>query len=344
MYKSELFASFEKADLEILVQRLKKLYEERRRYSQSSLDGTLLLKPVPVLSLFGRTVRGIPVDDSRIRVLEPAPHAKLTVAVDASAKVLFNLGSAIVVESKAITLAYRGFRRVAEVQSKRVSLVSSKAEAAEWLLRVEYEVALRALHSLSGSGYLLMDRSLTVSPLYRATTRELVGKVERRALAAGLVPVGLPKHTRLALDTGESVLGYIASLAEKRLNSSPWFYYPVFRPESLPPWMLGAPAVAKFSEISGNVLRVDISRKALARFDCDGLLGELAFLQDISSPGYPYPLKAAHEASRISGSEVELDRMAILEALSSRGIRNRLLLDSVASTSFKEKGLWGDTF
>ena len=339
-----MFAGFEKADLEILVQRLRKLYDERRRYLQASLDGTLLLKPAPVLNLFGRSVRGIPVDESRIRVLEPIPHAKLAVAVDASAKVLFNLGSAVIVESKAVALAYRGFRRVAELQLKRVALVGSKAEAAEWLLRVEYETALSILHSLGGNGYLLMDRSLTVSPLHRATTRELVGRVERRALAAGLVPVGLPKRTRLALDTGESLLGYVASLAEKLLRNSPWFYYPVFRLESLPPWILGAPAVAKLSEVSGSVLRVDVSRKALARFDCEGLLGELAFLQDASSPGYPYPLKAAHEASKISESEVELDRMAILEALGSLGIRERLLLDAAASASFKERSLWGDTF
>jgi hypothetical protein len=342
VYGRGLSVSFERADIEILAEKLKRIFEDRRRYLQVTLDGTVVTKPVPILTLFGRVVRGLPVDASRLRVLEPVPHAKLTLAVDASAKVLFNLGATAIIESKVVAVAYRGVKRIGERKVKRAALVSTKFEAAEWLTRIEYETALKALAELAGSGYLLLDRSLTAAPLYRPSTRELIAKVERRALASGLVPVGIPKRTKLALDTGEGALGYISRIASKRLGGYAFYYYPLFREESLPPWMLGSPAVAKLSELSKSVLRIDVSRRALARLDCGDALGDIAFLQDPSNPGYPYPLKAAHEESRIGESELEVDRMALTELLREWGVGDQLLAQSAAYTSFKEKSLWGD--
>lgn len=342
VYRRGLTLGFERADVEILAEKLRRIFEEKRRYAQVTLDGTVVAKPVPVLTLFGRVVRGLPVDQSKLRVLEPLPHKKLAAAVDASAKVLFNLGSAVVLESKVVAVAYRGAKRVGEWSAKRVAIVSSKLEAAEWLARVEYEAALRVLAELAGPGYLLLDRSLTAAPLYRPSTRELIARVERRALAAGLVLVGIPKRTKLALDTGEGALGYIARMASKCLGRSAFYYYPLFREGSLPPWMLGSPAVAKLSELSESVLRVDASRRALAKLECGEVLGEVAFLQDPSSPGYPYPLKAAHEGSRIGASELELDRMALAELLREWGVGDLLLAHSAAYSSFKDRSLWGD--
>ena len=333
---------FERADVEVLAEKLRRIFEERRRSVQVTLDGLVVAKPVPVLNLFGRVVRGIPVDSSKLRVLEPLPHRKLVVAADASAKILFNLGAVMIVESRVVVVAFRGIKRVWERAAKRVSLVAGRFEAAEWLTRVEYEAVAKALAELSGAGYLLMDRSLTVAPLYRLTTRELVRKVEARALALGLTPVGVLKRTRLALDTGEGALGYIARMAEKSLGGAAWYYYPLFKEEGLPPWMLGAPAAAKLSELSRSVLRIDVSRRALARFDCGEVLGEIAALQDPSSPGYPYPLKAAHEAARISEREVEADRIVLLDLMRDWGVEEKLFADSAAYASFKERGLWGD--
>lgn len=333
---------FERADVEILAERLRRIFEERKRSVQVTLDGVVVTKPVPVLSLFGRVIRGIPVDASKLRVLEPLPHRKLVVAADASAKILFNLGAAIVVESRVVVVAFRGVKRVWERSAKRVALVTGRFEAAEWLARVEYEAAVKALADLAGAGYLLMDRSLTAAPLYRLTTRELIRKVEARALALGLIPIGVPKRTRLALDTGEGALGYIARMAEKSLGGAAWCYYPLFKEEGLPPWMLGAPSVARLSELSRSVLRFDVSRRALARYDCGEVLGEIASLQDPSSPGYPYPLKAAHDASRISEREVEADRIALLELMRDWGVEEKLFADSAAYASFKERGLWGE--
>jgi len=341
-YRSKASVGFERADVELLAQRLRRIFEERQRVVQLSLDGTVVTKPVPTLRLFGRVIRGLPVDASKLRVLEPIPHRKLVVAVDASAKVLFNLGPFLIVESRVVVVAFRGARRVGERTAKRVALVSSRFEAAEWLTRIEYEAVAKALPSLGGGGYLLVDRSLVVSPLYRPSTRELVRKVERAALSLGLIPVGIPKRTRLALDSGEGALGYIANLAERSLRGVPWYYYPLFKPESLPPWVLGAPAVAKLSELCSSVLRVDISRAALTRYECGEVLGELAALQDPSSPGYPYPLKAAHEASRIGESEVEADRIVLVELMKEWGVGGRLLADAAAYASFKDRSLWGD--
>lgn len=341
MYSGRVSVSFERADIEILAEKLRRMFEEHRRFVQVSLDGTVVAKPVPTLNLFGRVIRGIPIDSSKLRVLEPSPHWKLVLAADASAKILFNLGAAFVVESRVVVVAFRGTKRVWERVAKRVALVSSRFEAAEWLTRIEYEAVAKSLSNLAGRGYLLMDRSLTAAPLYRLTTRELIRRVEARSLALGLIPVGIPKRTRLALDTGEGALGYIANLAERSLRSGAWYYYPLFKEEALPPWMLGAPTVARLSELSASVVRIDVSRKALAKFDCSEVLNEVAALQDPASPGYPYPLKAAHEASRISEREAEADRILLLELMRGWGVSERLHADSAAYASFKERNLWG---
>ena len=337
-----LKVGFERADVEVVAERLRRLFDERRRAVQLSLDGTLVTKPVPVLNLFGRVVRGLPVDSSRLRVLEPQPHRKLVVAVDASARVLFNLGSAAVVGGRVVAVAFRGLRRVWERAAKRVALVSSRLEAAEWLARVEYEAALRALAEVGGPGYLLVDRSLVVAPLYRLSTRELIRRVDVRASALGLALVGVPKRTRLALDTGEGALGYISALAERSVGRTAWYYHPLFREESLPPWMLGSPAAARLSELSASALRLDVSRRALARYEVGEVLGEVAALQDPALPGYPYPLKAVHEASRVDERELEADRLVLLEELRSWGVGERLLREALAYSSFKERSIWGD--
>ncbi|RLF06225.1 MAG: hypothetical protein DRK00_02280 [Thermoprotei archaeon] len=341
MRAREPCVSFERADIELLVEKLRRIYEEKRRYVQATLDGRILVKPAPIMELFGRVIRGIPVDDSRLRVLEPKPHLKLVIAVDASAKVLFNLGTSRIIVSKVVVLAYRGLRRVKSIRMKRLGLVESKAQAGEWLLRVEYEAALRALRELSGKGYLLMDRGLLAPPILRPSTRELINRVRRRALAEGIITIGVPKITKLSLDTGESVLSYLTKLAEKRLRGMAWYYYPLFKLESLPPWVFGAPAIARLSEYSEKVLRIDVARKALMRLDCEEILEELSFLQDPTTPGYPYPLRAVHEESRISDNEAELDRLILLEELGGEGLREKLLVN-VKSVSYREKALWGE--
>ncbi|RLE86685.1 MAG: hypothetical protein DRJ67_06650 [Thermoprotei archaeon] len=333
--------SFERADIELLIEKLRRIYEERRRYVQTTLDGRIVVKPAPMIELFGRVIRGIPIDDSKLRVLEPKPHRKLVIAVDASVKVLFNLGTSRIVVSKVIALAYRGLKRVKCLRMKRLGLVESKAQAGEWLLRVEYEAALRALRELNGSGYLLMDRGLLTPPILRPSTRELISRVERRALATGVIVIGIPKVTKLSLDTGESVLSYLMKLAEKRLKDTAWYYYPLFKLETLPPWMFGTPAIARLSEYSEKVLRIDIAKRALMRLDCEEILRELSFLQDPTTPGYPYPLRAVHEESRISDNEAELDKLVLLEELRGEGLKEKLLVN-VKSVSFREKALWGE--
>ena len=339
--RSDVYANFEKADVELLIEKLRRVYEEERRYVQLTLDGRVVVKPVPVLRAFGRVVRGVPVDDSRLRVLEPLPHRKPILAVDASVKVLFNLGSSKIIVSKAVALIYEGFERVEKMWVKRIGLVESKFQAGEWLLRVEFELALTALRKLRGGGYLLLDRSLLVPPILRPSTRGLVKRVERRAASSGVVLVGIPKTTRLSLDTGESFLGYLARVAERRMRGAAWYYYPIFKPDSLPAWVLGELAIVKFSELSDSVFRIDISKRSLLYRDCEEVLREIAFLQDLGVPGYPYPLKAVHEESRMNSNEVELDRLLLLEYLKREGLDTRVLVDS-KSVSFKERCLWGE--
>ena len=160
-------------------------------------------------------------------------------------------------------------------------------------------------------------------------------------MSMGMTLVGIPKNSRLPLDTGENLLGYLSKMAGRRLRGVGWFYYPVFRPERLPAWMLGEVSIVKFSGMDDSVFRVDLSRRALVRRDPEDILGELAFLQDFAVPGYPYPLKAVHEESRMSQGEVELDRLLLMEMLGKEGLETSVLVDS-RSVNFKERVIWGE--
>ena len=332
-------AAFSKPDLLMVLDRLREIY---------GLDGAPLLpevsrKPRPVLMLGGRRVLGPPIDPSRLRYLEPLPHRRKVLAVDASAKVLFDLGPFKLVEAKVVVGIWRGLSRLYVYgPKKRLALISSREEGAEWLLRIEVEAAAKLSKHLGRGDYVLLDRSLSAPPMLRRSTRELFDKLDRKLSSRGAVLVGITKRSRLSLNTGEGLIGYLISLADRVYKGLPWYYHPVFREVELPPWFLGDLAVAKFSEACENAFRVDISRRALEDRPVSVVVAELAYLQDMATPGYPYPLKAVHDMARISEHELGVDRLLFLEALSEVGLEKRFLA-SVRSASFKERYLWGDS-
>ena len=337
-----LLASFNKTDIMLVVNKLKKIYVDNRNILQYTLYGTPLIKPYPLLRIQGKLVKGPPVDESKLRYLEATPNRKRVLAVDASIKVLFNIGTMRIVEAKVAVGIWKGLREIiVKNPIKRLAVVETKEEAGEWLLRIELEAVLKNIEKLGPGDYLLLDRSLQIPSICRESTKLLIEKLEKQASARGAILVGIVKSSKLSLNTGESLIGYLIGLSEKYLKNLPWYYYPVFKANTLPEIMLGDIAVVKFSENIDNAFRVDISRKALRCIDISKILSELAFLQDTALPGYPYPLKAVHELAKISEHELNVDRVIFLELLKDYKL-DRFFLDDVKSSSFREKHLWGD--
>ncbi|RLE70155.1 MAG: hypothetical protein DRJ37_06940 [Thermoprotei archaeon] len=62
-------------------------------------------------------------------------------------------------------------------------------------------------------------------------------------------------------------------------------------------------------------------------------------MQDLATPGYPYPLKAVHLESRITDSELEIDRAMFLEILKEEGLYEEFISD-LHGADFKERHLW----
>ena len=330
---------FEKSDVLLLLEDLRKMYMGAS--SQLTLLGRQA-SPYPLMRTAGRVIRGLPVLDSRLRFLEPIPHRRRVAAVDASIKTLFDLGAARVVESKVVAGVWKGFERYVVLGPyKRLALVRDRVEAGEWLLRIELELALRVLQRLGPSDYLLLDRALVAPPSLRDSTQRVFRKLERLASAKGVALVGIVKRSRLKLNTGESLIGYVVALAERRLPGVAWYYHPVFKESLLPEWMLGDVFVVRFSELAEGAFRVDVSRRYLSSRDWERVMGELAFVQDLATPGYPYPLKAVHDMARIGDHEAELDKLRILEILRSEGLEHYFLAD-LKSATFKERSLWGE--
>lgn len=295
-----------------------------------------------MLKIRGKLVKGPPIDESKLRYLEAIPNKKKVLAVDAGIKVLFNIGTMKVVEAKVATGLWKGLREImVKNPIKRLAIVETKEEAGEWLLRVELEAVSKNLEKIGPGDYLLLDRSLQIPMFCKESTKLLIEKLEKRTLARRAILVGLVKSSKLSLNTGESLIGYLIGLSEKYFKGLPWYYYPVFRSSALPETLLGDIAIVKFSEKIDNAFRIDISRKALRYADISKILSELAFLQDSALPGYPYPLKAVHELAKISEHELNVDRVIFLELLKEHKL-DKFFLDDVKSSSFREKHLWGD--
>ena len=338
----QLLTRFTKTDILLVLNKLKKMYIDDRRIPQYTLYGVPVLNPYPVLKVKGKLLKGPPISESKLKYLEPIPHSKKTLAVDASIKVLFNIATMRIVEAKVVAGIWRGSKEVIVTPPiKRIYIVESKEEAGEWLVRVEIEAALKLVNKLNPGEYILLDRSLQIPISCKESTKLLVKKLEELASIKGVVLVGLVKRSKLSLNTGESVIGYLVGYAEKYFKNLPWYYYPLFKESTLPENFLGNIAVVKFSEKNDNAFRIDISRKALRYLDVANIVSELAFLQDSALPGYPYPLKAVHDMAKISEHELDVDRMMFIELLKEHKL-DRFFLDDIRSSDFREKHLWGD--
>ncbi|RLE89726.1 MAG: hypothetical protein DRJ49_02090 [Thermoprotei archaeon] len=310
------------------------------RSMELTLNGKVILTPYPILRIGSRILRGYYISYSRFRTLDPIPHARRVLAVDASIKVLYNCGPYKIVVSKIVWGLWKGFNKRLGGRRYAITVVWSKSEAAEWLLKVELQEILKRVNLVGRGDYVLLDRALMAVPALRRFTRERFERLDKFVNLRGAILIGVCKSSRLKLNTGEGLIGYLAYLAERRLRGVAWYYYPVFRPSTLPPWYIGDIVIARLNEDSEEVFRIDISRRSLLSREIEIILGEIAFLQDHGTPGYPYPLKGVHDESKISDDELRWIALRFLDELKEKNLLEKFIA-TTRSTSFKERYLWG---
>ncbi|MCC6004543.1 MAG: DNA double-strand break repair nuclease NurA [Thermofilum sp.] len=323
-------AGYLDVDVEMLVERVNQIYRQRGGYVQLTLTGELVA-PYPYFRFDGRVVKGPPISEARFRAIEEVPHRETVVSVDAAARILFDAGSFKIVSAKVAGGAWRGVERLRLMDTvKRIRVVESLDEAADWLAEIELEAVINLVKSYSGA-LVLLDRPL----VFRGGS--LSGKLFRRLVEKDWRVVGLPKSSSVRLSSGESALGYVSRLGGRIFRDMAWSYYPLIEDEKLGVGI----GVVKLSP-SGPAFRLDVTWEIALRVDFDYLAGMLAYLQDFSSPGYPLPLKIVHNLSRISDDELSLDRELLLEELGAgrASVASKLLEDS-RGAEFKAKYLWG---
>lgn len=296
--------------------------------------------PRPVMRVGRRLIAGPPLSPSSFRPLRPLPSDSTFLSVDASLKSLFDCGGLKVVVIKAAAAAWRlGGPAKRHPTSKRLALVSSGEEAEEALLRAELEAASRALGELGEGDVCILDRPLVSALEAKRAPREALREFRAECLRRGVCLLGVCKSSRLRLDTGEPLMGYLSYLGSKLAPGEAWFYHPLFQLRERGFDFVGEPVAVRFNGSSPYVFRVDVeSRTAEERLE--ECLGKLAALQDAASPGIPYPVLGAHEEAKVSKHEADMDRIRLLELLERRGVLERFLA-SVRSTSFKEEEMWG---
>jgi len=323
---------YPRPDLDRLLEDLHDALQPRRRHAQLTLDGEPAA-PVPLIRVAGRTVKGWPISPDRIRYLEPASWPGPVYAVDAGAKVLLDLGAYKVVEAKVAAAEWRGLRRTRTFGPvKRVKLFADLSEAAEWLLRIELEAAARYARHSPGA-LILLDRPLVAAG---PSARRLFELLLERAWRV----VGVAKNSSLRLSSGEGLIGYLYRLGEERMPGLPWYYHPLFPGLERRRWALGSVAVARLSP-RGPAFRFDVHWRLADRVGVDAALGWLASLQDPGAPGYPYPLKAVHQDSRIGREELEMDRMLLMERLEASGLGGAVRA-AAAAVAYKRRYIWGE--
>lgn len=324
---------YPRPDVDRLIEDLASALQPPREPAQLTLYGEPA-PPQPVLHAAGHTLRGRPVAPEALRPIEPAMYEGPVYAVDAGAKILLDLGAYKVVEAKVAAAEWRGASRTRTFGPvKRIRLFADLSEAAQWLAAIEAEAAARYARHSPGS-LVLLDRPMA------APRRGAAGRAFRLLLSRTWRVVGVAKTSRIRLTTGEGLLSYLQALGDERLPGRPWLYHPVFPGLRGRGWALGDVAVARLSPF-GPAFRVDIDWRLLDRVGCEAVAGWLAGMQDPAAPGYPYPLRAVHQMSRIGREELELDRMLLMERLERAGL-GAAVRNAAAAVAYKKRYIWGE--
>jgi len=318
--------NLQRVDLELVILKLRELY-----LSKSQEEAVF-----PIVKVGRTIVKGPLIRETYLRYLESIPNRRKFLALDSSLKVLFDLGFCkLIVAKVSVGIWYRGRRVYWPEPRIRVNVVKSKREAGEWLLGIELEEVTRHLNKLGIRDYCLLDRGLITYPSTSRTLKLVAKRLVEKSIKRGITLIGIPKRCSIKLSNGLNALSFIARMANRKFPDMPWYYHPLLR--GTPELLFESSAVARFSEDSNAVFRVDLVGEEI---DVAVALGEVSYLQDSSLPGYPYPLKAVHDEARISEFELEHLRGVVLDILGEEDLLDYILGD-LNTTSFKERYLWG---
>jgi len=327
-------------DFEVIVEELSRMFKGKVEAPQWTLTGELITNPYPVIRDRGKIIRGIPIRIENFHKLEVRKHSRKVLSIDASLKILFDCGTFQIALAKVSCSIWMGRQRIYEAEPNiRAKLVRSRLEAMEFLFNIEVESAISAASRLSRGDYCILDRPLIAIPAYKEGTRRILDRLCEHFHMKGVRLIGITKASKLEVNTGESLLGYLLHKSSDLLADSAWYYYPIFRLRQYPKWYLGAITIVKFAPDTDHIFRVDVNRRDVIESNVIGeYLSEIAYLQDPATPGYPYPLKSCHDEAKIGKQELAYLRLTFLESLNP-SLRSRFI-SNLKSTSFKEEKLW----
>lgn len=262
-----------------------------------------------------------------------------TLAVDASLKSILDCGAFVVVMIKVAYEVWQlGSRRVREGIETHIEVIRSMEAARKKMAILEFELAARATSYLSAGDVALLDRPLCLPPRPAPRLKQSLENLVSNLSAGGISFLGVCKSSRLSVEGGAPLIGYLLHHAAKMGVKRSWVYYPLTETTNLTLSRLGWPCIAALDANEDFAFRIDLDPSVT---DADGatqLLASVSALGDRFAYGYPYPLRSVHEASAISHTEVDICRQRLLEAASRRGVYPNLRY-ALKATSFREEVL-----
>ncbi len=281
----------------------------------------------------------ISIHPERFHSFPPAFPPWRTLAVDASLKSILDCGAFVVVLIKVAYEVWQlGSRRVAEGIETHIEVIRSMEAARKKMAILEFELATKATNQLSAGDVALLDRPLCLPPRPSPRLKQSLENLVSTLQTEGIGFLGVCKSSRLSVEGGAPLIGYILHQAAKLGVKRSWIYYPLTETTTLTPLRSGLPCIAAIDANEDFAFRIDLNPKVTDINEATQLLASVSALGDRFAYGYPYPLRSVHEASTISHTEVDICRQRLLEAASRRGVYPNLRY-ALKATSFREEVL-----
>lgn len=181
----------------------------------------------------------------------------------------------------------------------------------------EWKLAQELLDELEAGDILLIDGSLKASI---APPHSFLLQIAQKAKANGIHLVGVTKTSTLYWGDRSPLIPAVVKIGERFCPNSKWFcQISTDQLHTKSPSYFGTIYVAKLKTSSDFAFRVDINR--FDQVDPNVVFSLLSNLSgDPSFLGYPYPLAAVHNLSRITMGEVEDIRYRLQSKALEKGI------------------------